>query len=332
MELAIMITHRNILVSLCCAVTAGWIAGATAETYPSRPITLVVPYAAGGPADVIARIVAGRMRDSLGQTIVIENVTGAGGSTGTGRVARAVPDGYTIMIGNWSTHVANGVLYTLPYDLMNDFEPISLIATEQNLIVAKKAVPADNLQQFIAWLKANANTATGGTSGVGGPSHVAAILFQKAIGTQFQLVPYRGAGPALQELMAGRIDMMIVGPSIVLPHLNDGTIKAYAVAAKSRLAAAPDIPTSDEAGLPDFHIAVWQGLWAPKGTPKDVIAVLNSAVGEALSAPTVRQRLTELAQEVPPPERQGPQVLRAYQKAEIAKWWPIIEAARIKGE
>ena len=302
----------------------------SAQPYPSRPITLVVPYSAGGPADSIARIVAEHMRVSLGQPVIIENTTGAGGSLGTGRVARAAGDGYTIMIGNWSTHVANGVLYSLPYDLQKDFEPISLLATELDLIVARKELPANTLGEFVAWLKANADKASAGTSGVGGPSHVAALLFQKEIAAHFPLVPYRGAGPAVQDLLAGRIDMMITGPSVVLPHLRAGTIKAYAVTSKTRLETAPDVPTTDEAGLPGFYVAVWQALFAPKGTAQDILTKLSAAVREALSDPTVRKRLADLGLEVPAAGQQGPQALRAYQAAEIDKWWPVIKAANIK--
>jgi tripartite-type tricarboxylate transporter receptor subunit TctC len=303
---------------------------AFAQPYPSHPITLVVPYAAGGPADTIARIVAERMRHSLGQPLIIENVTGAGGSLGTGRVARAAGDGYTVMIGNWSTHMANGVLYSLPYDLQKDFEPISLLATEPDLIVARNELPANTLGDFVAWLKANAGKASAGTSGVGGPSHVAALLFQKESGTQFALVPYRGAGPAVQDLLGGRIDMMITVPSVVLPHLRAGTIKAYAVTSRTRLETAPDVPTTDEAGLPGFYVTIWQGLFAPKGTAPDILTKLSAAAGEALADLTVRKRLADLGLEVPPAAQQGPEALRAHQAAEIGKWWPVIKAANIK--
>jgi tripartite-type tricarboxylate transporter receptor subunit TctC len=305
---------------------------AFAQPYPSHPITLVVPYAAGGPADTIARIVAERMRHSLGQPLIIENVTGAGGSLGTGRVARAAGDGYTIMIGNWSTHMANGVLYSLPYDLQKDFEPISLLATEPDLIVARKELPANTLGEFVAWLKANAGKASAGTSGVGGPSHVAALLFQKEIGARFAFVPYRGASPAVQDLIGGRIDMMITVPSVVLPHLRAGTIKAYAVTSRTRLETAPDVPTTDEAGLPGFYVAVWQGLFAPKATAPDILTKLSAAAREALADSTVRKSLTDLGLEVPAATQQGPEALRAYQAAEIDKWWPVIKAANIKGE
>jgi tripartite-type tricarboxylate transporter receptor subunit TctC len=292
----------------------------------------VVPYAAGGPADTIARIVAERMRGALGQSIVIENVTGAGGSIGAGRVARATPDGYTIVIGNWSTHVANGVLYSLSYDLTDDFAPISLVASEPDLILTRKTMPAGNLKELIGWLKAHAETATGGTSGVGGPSHVAAVLFQRQTSTHFQLVPYRGAGPAIQDLLGERLDVMITGPSVALPYLQAGKINAYAVTTAHRIAGAPDVPTTDEAGLLGFHVDVWQGFWAPKGTPKDVVARLSAAAHEALADPGVRQRLAGLSLDIAPDPQQGPDALRDYQKAEIDRWWPVIKAANIKGE
>jgi tripartite-type tricarboxylate transporter receptor subunit TctC len=323
---------RAFSAAIMIAIGLGSADVAFGQSYPSRPITLVVPYAAGGPADAIARIVAERMRVSLGQPLIIENVSGAGGSLGTGRVAHAAGDGYTIMIGNWSTHVANGVLYSLPYDLQKDFEPVSLLATELDLIVARKDLPANSLGELMVWLKANAGKASAGTSGVGGPSHVAGLLFQKEIGVHFPLVPYRGAGPAVHDLLAGRIEIMITGPSVVLPHVRAGAIKAYAVTAKKRLETMPDIPTTDEAGLPGFYVAVWQGLWAPKGTAPDVLAKLAAATQETLADPAVRKRLADLALEVPAAEQRGPAALQAYQAAEIDKWWPVISAANIKVE
>ena len=234
-----------IAIALSCCLTIAAPGNLLAQSMDtSRPITMLVPYAVGGPLDVIGRIVGERMQATLGQTILIENVSGAGGGIGTGRVARAIPDGSMIGLGNWGSHVANGVLYSLPYDLLNDFSPVSLLASEPDLIVVRKSLPANNLQEFIAWLKANSATATGGTSGVGGPSHIAAVLLQKVTGTTFPLVSYRGAGPALQDLVAGQIDMMVTGPSIVLPHLRDGTLKAFAVTSRGRFAATPDVPTS----------------------------------------------------------------------------------------
>jgi tripartite-type tricarboxylate transporter receptor subunit TctC len=327
-----MRTRRMFLASFAFAAALGNVAIAAEQAYPSRPITMIVPFAAGGPTDTIARVMAERMRASLGQTVILENVAGAAGSTGAGRVARAAGDGYTLIIGVWGTHVLNGAIYALQYDLLKDFEPISLIASNPMVIVAKKAMPAKNLMELIAWLKANPDKASAGTTGAGGASHIAAIFFQKETGTRFQLVPYRGLAPAMQDLVAGQIDMMVDNPATSLPQARAGTIKAYATTAKARLAAAPDIPTADEAGLPGFEVSQWTALWAPKGTPKDVIARLNKAVVESLADPNVRARLAELGQYIPPPAQQTPQALRAHQEAEIEKWWPIIKAAGIKAE
>jgi tripartite-type tricarboxylate transporter receptor subunit TctC len=303
---------------------------ARAQAYPSRPVTIVVPFAAGGPTDTLARILAERMRVSLGQTIVIENAVGAAGSIGVTRVARAVPDGHTISIGHLGTHVINGAIYTLPYDLLKDFEPVGLIADHPSLVVSKNAVPAKDLRELLAWVKSNG--ASVGTSGTGAVTHVAGILFQKLTGAQMRYVPYRGAGPAMQDLVAGQIDLMFDQASNSLPHVRGGRIRAYAVMEKQRLNAASEIPTVDEAGLPDFHISVWHALWAPKATPKDVIAKLNTAMVDTLADPAVRARLADLGQELPARERQTPEALAAYHKAEIEKWWPIVKAANVKGE
>ena len=319
-----------VVAALVVALAGG--PSANAQVYPSRPITMNVPYAAGGPLDVMVRVVADGLRAALGQTIVIENVAGAGGSLGVGRAARAAPDGYTISAGNWSSHVANGAIYTLPYDLRNDFDPVSLLPFEANVIIARKDFPANTLGELIAWLQQHPDKASAGTSGIGGPSYMAAAFFQMRTNTRFALVPYRGAGPALLDLVAGQLDIMSTGPAIALPHIRDGTIKVYAVTAKDRLAAAPDIPTTDEAGLPGFYFSAWAGMWVPKGTPREVIAKLNVAVRDALADPTIRQRLAVLAIEVPPSEKLGPETLGAFHKAEIEKWWPIIKAMGIKGE
>ena len=308
------------------------IGSAAAETYPSRPITLVVPLGVGGSTDVIGRLMAEGMRQQLEQPIIVENTTGAGGIIGVGRVARAAPDGYTILIGQWGTNVASGAIYPLQFDLVKDFEPVALIATQPFLIVAKKSIPANNLGELIAWLKANANKAAQGNSGIGTPSHVGGILFQNAIGAHLTMVPYRGAGQSMQDLVAGQIDMMLDTPALSLPQLRGGTIKAYAVTAKSRLALAPDIPTTDEAGLPGFYFSFWHAIWVPKGTPKNVVGKLNEAVVSALTDPVVRKRLTDIAQDIFPREQLTPEALFAYHKAEIEKWWPVIKAANIKAE
>jgi tripartite-type tricarboxylate transporter receptor subunit TctC len=305
-------------------------AGAQAQTYPTRPITLVVPFAAGGPTDTIARIFAERLRTSLGQTVVVENTTGAAGTIGTGKVVRAAPDGYTMLIGHWSTHVVNGAIYPLTYDLLNDFAPISLIASNPQLLVAKKSIPAKDLKELIVWVKANQDKVSAGTAGAGAASHVSGAYFQSVTGTKFTFVPYRGTGPALQDVVAGNLDLMFDQAASALPQVRGGNLQAYAVTSKTRLAVAPDIPTVDEAGLPGFYISVWHGLWSSKGTPKDVVRRLNAAAIDALADPNVRARLIELAQELPARERQTPEALGAYQKAEIDKWWPIIKAAGVK--
>jgi len=307
-------------------------AAAAAQGYPARAITLVVPLGVGGSTDVIGRLVAEGMRQVLGVPVIVENTTGAGGTIGVGRVARATPDGYTIGIGQWGTNVATGAIYPLQYDLLNDFEPIGLIATQPFLIVGKKTTPANDLKEFIAYLKANQGKISQGNSGIGTPSHVGGLLFQKAIGATFTMVPYRGAGQSLQDLVAGTLDVMLDTPALSLPQVRGGMIKAYAVAAKTRLATAPDIPTTDEAGLPGFYFSFWHALWAPKGTPKAVIAKLNDALVKTLADPVMRQKLVDLSQDIFPRDQQTPEALYAFHKAEIEKWWPIIKAAGITAQ
>jgi tripartite-type tricarboxylate transporter receptor subunit TctC len=327
-----MPTRRTLLASLAFAAVVANAGPAPAQSYPSHPITIIVPLAAGGPIDTIARIVAEGMRASLGQPIIIENVTGASGSLGVGRVARAAPDGYTLSLGYLGTHVFNGATYTLPYDLLNDFEPVSLLVSNPLLIVARKAVPANDLKELVAWLKANPGKASQGTTGVGGSSHVAGIYFQRETGTRFQLVPYRGAAPMMQDLLAGQIDLMFDFAANSLPQVRGGTIKAFAVTAPSRLATAPDIPTVDEAGLPGFYMTAWEGIWAPKGTPKAIVDKLDAAIVRALADPSARQRLTDLGQEIYPRDQQTPEALDALQRSEIKKWWPLIKEAGIKAD
>ena len=305
---------------------------AKAEAFPSRPITVVVPFPAGGPSDTLVRIMGEQMRGVLGQVVIVENVAGASGSIGVGRVARAAPDGYTLILGSWVTHVVNGAVYALKYDVLNDFEPISLIATNPLLIVAKKAMPPNDLSELIGWLKTNPGKATQGTTGAGSALHVAGVFFQKETGAHLPFVTYRGGALAMQDLVAGQIDMMIDVAANSLPQVLAGSIKAYAVTDKRRLAVAPAIPTVDEAGLPGLYVSIWFALWAPKGTPKDIIGKLNASVASALADPGARQRLADLGLEIAPREQQTPEALGAYHKAEIDRWWPIIKAANIKAE
>jgi tripartite-type tricarboxylate transporter receptor subunit TctC len=303
-----------------------------ADDYPSRPITMVVPLAPGGSTDTLGRIIAQGMRPTLGQPIVVENTAGAAGTIGVTRAARAVPDGYTVLWGMWGTNVANGAIYSLDFDLLNDFEPVALVATQPFLIDARKTMPANNLKELVAWLKANADKATMGTSGVGSPSHVAGVLMEQLVGVKWQMISYRSAGLATQDLLAGFTDTQLDTPAVSLTHVRSGDLKAYAVTAKARIAVAPDIPTTDEAGLPGFYFSFWHAMWAPKGTPKPIIAKLNAAVVNALEDADTRKKLLDLAQEIYPREQQTPEALYTFQKSEVNKWWPIIKAAGIKAE
>jgi tripartite-type tricarboxylate transporter receptor subunit TctC len=318
---------------LVLATPIGGVPPAMAEGYPSRPITMIVPYGAGGPTDTIGRIVAEGMRAFLGQPVVIENVTGASGVIGVGRAARAPGDGYTLSLGGWPSHVLNSAIFTVDYDVLKDFEPVSPLVSEPLLIVAKQAMPARDLKELVAWLKANPGKASLGTTGSGGALHVAGVLFQRDTGTHLQAIPYRGgAAPALQDLVAGQIDIMIDLTASSLPQIRSGKIKAYAVTAKNRLAAAPDIPTTDEAGLAGFHILNWHGLWVPKDTPKNVTAKIAAAVVSSLHNPAARRRLADLGQEIFPRSQQTPEELALLQNAEIEKWWPLIKSAGIKAD
>ena len=311
---------------------AGWPAMSLAADYPTRTITIVVPFAAGGATDVLARVVAEAIGKSLGQTIIVENVTGAAGSIGVGRAARAAGDGYTLSIGTLTSHVLTGGLYKLDFDALTDLIPIAELAYEPLMICVKNALPVRNLQELIAWLKANPGKASVGIPGAGSTGHLAGIAFQNLTGTSFQFVPYRGDAPAVQDMMAGQIDMMIEPSSNFTAQVQAGTIRAIALTAKTRLVSLPDVPTTDEAGLPGYYASIWFGFWAPKNTPKEIIAKLNSAVIAALADNNVKSRLNKLGQEVASRDLQDSAAFAAFQKSEAEKWWPIIKAANIKVE
>src|SRR5271170_7940689 len=314
------------------AAVLGAASPACAQDYPSRPIIMIIPLAPGGSTDVLGRIMAKSMSATLGQPVIVENTAGAAGVIGVTRAERSAPDGYTMLWGMWGTNMANGAIYPLDFDLLNDFEPVALAVTQPFLIDARKTIPAKNLKELIAWLKENGERTTMGNSGVGSPSHLAGVLMENMLGLKWQMVSYRSAGLATQDLLAGTIDILLDTPAVSLPHVKSGGIKSYAVTAKNRLAVAPEIPTTDEAGLPGYYFYFWHAMWAPKGTPKDIVAKLSEAAMAALADPETRKKLTDLAQEIYPPDQQTPEALHAFQKAEIEKWWPIIKDAGIKAE
>jgi tripartite-type tricarboxylate transporter receptor subunit TctC len=305
---------------------------ANAQNYPSRPITIIAPFPPGGPSDALARVLSGSLQTSLGQPIVIENVGGAGGTIGVTRVARADPDGYTLLIGQWSTQVVNPITYDLAVDVVNDFAPIALLADTPQIIIARKDFPAKDVHELIDWLKANPDKAQAATVGAAGGAQVAAMYFQQVTGTRFGFVPYRGGAPAMQDLMAGRVDFMFDQAANAMTQLRAGTIKAYAVMTKDRWHLAPDIPTIDESGVPGLHISYWHALFAPKATPQDIIMKVNAAVVSALGDAAVKERFAALGQDIWPKDQQTPQALAAVYKADTEKWWPIIRAEGLHAE
>jgi len=320
------------LTSLAVAViaTLGCATGAHAQAFPSRPVTMIVPFPAGGPADTLGRLVGDRMKGSLGQPVIIENITGAGATIGSIKAAQAAPDGYTIGLGNWTSHVGSGAFYKLPFDLLTDLEPVAMITDSPLLIVGRNGFPAKDGKELIAWLKANPDKAAAATVGAGSAAHLCFVYFQSKTGTTFQLVPYRGGAPVMQDLVGNQIDMFCAEASQTLPYLRSGQMRAFMVMAKDRWFAAPEVPTIDEVGVPGIYISFWHGLWAPKGTPKDVIARLNAAVVDALADASVRKRLDELGQIIVSPDAQTPAGLAKFHRAEIEKWWPIIKESGIK--
>ena len=305
---------------------------AWAQAYPSRPITMIVPFPAGGPTDTLGRILGERMKGSLGESVVVENVTGAGATIGVTRAARAPPDGYTVILGNWTSHVGGSAIYPVTYDVLADFEPISRLPISLLMLVGKTALPANDANALVAWLKANPDKAVMATVGAGSAAHLCGVNLAHGVGAGIQFVPYRGAAPAVQDMIAEQIDLFCGDASNVLPFVRAGRIKGFAVMNESRWFNAPDIPTMEEIGVRGLSIPFWNGLWAPRGTPKDIVARLNSAVVDSLADRAVLARLKELGLEIPPREEQTPQALFAYHKAQIEKWWPIIKAANIKAE
>jgi len=324
--------RRWLGVLIAAFLALGWSLRCAAEDYPTRPITMIVPFPAGGATDTVARFLAEKMRAILGQPVVIENVGGAAGSLGVGRAVRSNGDGYTLSIGTSTTHMLTGGLYALQFDLLKDLEPVIQIGSEPLLIVGRKSLPADDLNGLIAWLKANPDKASVGIAGVGATGHLTGISFQKETGTKFQFVPYRGNGPAMQDLLAEQIDFMIEPSSNFKALIAAGSVKPFAITGKARLPSSPDIPTADEAGLPGFFASLWYGLWVPKGTPKEIIAELNATMSQILADPKVKQRFDELGIQIAPLNQQSPEALRAFQKAEADRWWPIIKASNIKAE
>jgi tripartite-type tricarboxylate transporter receptor subunit TctC len=317
---------------LALILTAAAAVEAQAQTYPTRPITLIAPTSPGGPPDTIGRIIGERMKVTLGQPVIVENVTGAGGSLGVQRVARSAPDGYTVSIGHLNSHVFTGAVYNLSFDLLKDLAPVTLLTSAPMVFVARSGFPPNSVKELIAWMKEHPNGATFGSVGVGGPAKVWATDFQKKLGIEFQFVPYRGAAATVQDMIAGQVDLACVEASNVVAHLKGGKIKPYAVLSGGRWSVAPDIPTIDEAGLPGFRMTFWHGLWVPAGTPQDAIAKLDAAAVDALADPLVRERLERTGQGIVPREQQTPQALAAHHKAEIEKWWPIIKAAGVKAD
>jgi len=314
-----------------CLVGSAGIASVVAQTFPSRPVTLIVPFPAGGITDIIARIVAEGMRANLGQPVVVENVAGAGGTIGVSRLARATPDGYTIGIGQWTSHVGGSVMYNLPFDMHRDLQPISVLTSGPLWIVGRKDLPANNVKELIAWLKANPKS-TAATIGVGSGAHMCLIYFSNETGAPINAVPYRGAAPAMQDLLAGTIDLFCPEAGQTLSQYRAGSIKAFAVLTEKRWFAAPDVPTIDEGGVPGVHFPFWHGLWAPKGIPPEALTRLSAAVVAALGDAGARKRFNDLGHEVAPVDQQTPAGLAKYYKAETDKWWPIIKAANIKAQ
>ena len=318
------------MIRLFAAAALALFAGAAqAQSFPGRPVTLIVPFPPGGSTDTAARIIAEAMRPTLGQPVVIENVGGAGGSIAVGRVARSAPDGYTIDIGQWDTHVG-AIIYPINYDLQKDLAPIGLMSVNPQLMIARKGFPADDLKGLVAYAKANPNKVTFVDQNAA--AKVTGILMMKATGTDVQFIPYRGAGPAMQAMLGGQVDLMVVQAAVTLPQARAGTVKILANLSPERSSVIPAIPTSAESGIAGLYASGWFGLFGPSGMPREVVMKLNAALVAALAEPKVKERFTDLGLDIAKREQQSPEGLAAFHKAEIEKWWPVIKAANIKVE
>jgi tripartite-type tricarboxylate transporter receptor subunit TctC len=318
---------RIVAIAAACWAFAAW-----GQPYPHRPVTITVPFAAGGPTDTLARIMAERMSKSLGQPIVVENTVGAGGTIAVAKTIRAAPDGYSVGIGHVGTHVIAPAVQQVTTDYLAELEPVGMMATNPQVIVTNPSVPAKDLRELVAWVKASADPVSSGTGGPGTPSHISAVYFGNTVGKPLNIIHYKGSGPALQDVMAGHVVMTFDQAATALPQIRAGRIRAYAVTQKTRLGSAPEIPTTDEAGLPGFYMSIWHAFWVPKGTPREAIQKLNAAMREALADPGVKKRLEDLGQEIPPADQQTPEALHAFHRAERDKWWPLIKAADIRAQ
>jgi tripartite-type tricarboxylate transporter receptor subunit TctC len=316
---------------VAASVVATASVAAFAQGFPARPITLVVPFAAGGPTDTIARILGERMGRTLGQPIIVENTAGAGGAIAVSRVVRSPADGYTVFIGHNGPMVFVPAMQEVQFDVLNDLDPLAMVVSNPQIIVSNPSVPAKDLKELVAWAKKEGDKVSAGTGGPGTPAHISVVAFGKQIGAATQPIHYKGSGPAMQDVIAGHIQMGFEQAANALPHIRANKIRGYAVTQKTRLASAPDIPTTDEAGLPGFYMTIWHAFWVPKGTPREVVAKLNGAIREALADPGVKKKMEDLGQEIAPPDQLTPEALRAFHKAETEKWWPLIKSAGIKG-
>ena len=314
---------------LLAAITVAFGGAASAQAYPTKPITMIVPFAAGGPTDTVARTVAALMSKSLGQTVVVENVGGAGGNIGNEKVAKAAPDGYTVLLMHIGISTSASLYRNLRYNAVTDLEPIGLVTTVPMTMIANKDFPPNNMKEMIAYVKANKDKVSYANAGIGAASHLCGMLFMSAIQTDLLTVPYKGTAPAMTDLLGGQVNLMCDQTTNTTSQIKGGKVKVYGVTSKTRVASLPDVPTMDEAGFKDFEVGIWHGMWAPKATPKAIIDKLNATLNEALNNEDLKKKFADLGTAPEPVERRKPEVLRAFLPAEIAKWAPIIKKAGI---